>query len=163
MKETGVAFSDLSNEFYTPPDIIAAAKKVIGKLQFDLDPASCNFANELHENNIAKNVMDERMNGLSLPWAGDVWLSPPSGTDKSGNSRQSIWFLTAEAKYLSGEISSCHLLLRIDYGAEWFLQALNYPYCHFNTKITFTTPTGREKARLEDYIVVYMYVKFHYS
>ena len=156
-KETGAAFTDLSNEFYTPSDIILAGKRVINKPAFDLDPASCHYANNLYENGIAHKVYDETQDGLSLKWFGDCWLSPPKGYEKSGASLQSIWFLAAEAKFISGEIQSCHILLRNEFGSSWFLRVMNYPHCYFREKLQFTTPTGKDKSRHDDdFILVYM-------
>lgn len=142
---------------YTPPEIISIAKRVIGKDSFDLDPASCSFANRLHSPILADNIFDETEDGLTQKWNGDVWLSPPYGIDKAGVNRQAIWFYTAESKYLSGEIQSCQILLKIDYGHPWMIQAMNYPHCHLNFNIHFTTPTGRDKPKNDgSYILIYM-------
>lgn len=68
-----VAANSGNNEWYTPPEIIEAARSVLGG--FDLDPASSDLAN--------KTVGAERYftaddNGLELPWpAGRLWMNPP--------------------------------------------------------------------------------------
>ena len=46
---------------------------ILGK-EFDLDPASSSFANELHNDLLADVFYDESFDGLSRPWFGDVWL-----------------------------------------------------------------------------------------
>jgi hypothetical protein len=159
--ETGVSFTDLNSELYTPKDIIVAAKAVIGKPAFDLDPASCTFANNLHRAGIASAIYDEVANGLERPWFGDIWLSPPLGVDEHGVNKQGLWFLEAEAKYRHGEISSCFCLLKVDFGQRWFSAAMKYSHCFFNYKLQFNTPTGREKTLPDDWhILVYMYVLF---
>ncbi|KND04173.1 uncharacterized protein SPPG_01607 [Spizellomyces punctatus DAOM BR117] len=155
--ETGISFTDLNNELYTPKEIITAGKHVINKSTFDLDPASCHFANDLHDNHVARHIYDEVTNGLTQPWHGDIWLSPPLGTDPDGASRQSRWFLTAESKFLTGEITSAMVLLKVDFGSPWFLRVQAYPHCLFHTKLSFSTPTGREKClQDESHVLVYM-------
>ncbi|RKO93641.1 hypothetical protein BDK51DRAFT_23332, partial [Blyttiomyces helicus] len=155
--ETGVSFTDLNNELYTPKDLILAAKRVIGKPQFDLDPASCNFANELHEGLLARCIYDEATDGRDRPWHGDVWLSPPLGSCEEGTGRQRAWFTLAENKYLAGQASSVMVLLKIEFGHAWFGKAQKYPHCLFNSKIMFSTPTGREKCLQDDsHCLVYL-------
>lgn len=157
--ETGIAFSDLNNELYTPRELITAAKKVIQKEKFDLDPASCVFANELHIPPIAEIIYDELTDGFRQPWHGDVWLSPPLGFENDGSSKQSKWFLAAEKKYANGEISSAMILLKTDFGCSWFLRVQNYPHVIFNNRLCFRTPTGREKGlQDESHVLVYMWV-----
>ncbi|KAI8816808.1 uncharacterized protein EV422DRAFT_544051 [Fimicolochytrium jonesii] len=156
--ETGISFSDLNNELYTPKDIITAAKQVINKVVFDLDPASCEFANDkIHEHKIARQFFDENADGLLQPWTGDVWLSPPVGHDTDGTSQQSRWFCAAEQKYRLGEISSAMVLLKVDFGTAWFQKVLQYPHCFFFNKLCFSTPTGREKCvQDESHVLVYL-------
>ncbi|KAI9208745.1 uncharacterized protein BJ171DRAFT_565207 [Polychytrium aggregatum] len=155
--ETGVSFSDLSSELYTPKEIIQAAKQVIGCGCFDLDPATCHFANDLHANQIAREIYDEALNGLNRAWKGHVWLSPPQGCDQEGISKQSRWFFMAEQKYLAGEITSCFVLLKVDLGNSWFDAVTNYPHCFFASRLIFLTPTGREKIlQDESHVIVYL-------
>ncbi|KAJ3177046.1 hypothetical protein HDU85_006449 [Gaertneriomyces sp. JEL0708] len=155
--ETGIAFTDLNNELYTPKDLIMSAKHVISGLRFDLDPASCHFANNLHDNRLAEHIYDEASDGLKHPWHGHVWVSPPQGTEIDGSSKQSKWFLTTEKKFLDGEITSAMCLLKVDFGHNWFLRVLGYPHCLFHSKLNFSTPTGREKTlQDESFVLVYL-------
>jgi len=157
--ETGVAFTNLNNELYTPKNIIYTAKQVLGRNCFDLDPASCEFANELHDNKIAKVIINEQTNGLQQEWYGDIWLHPPCYTDKSNKNGnfQEDWFKSAQDRFNRHEIRSCFVLLKIDFGKNWFMDTLKYPHCIFNKKIPFSTPTGREKV-LQDssHMLIYM-------
>jgi hypothetical protein len=152
-----VAFSDLNNELYTPKEIILAAKRVIAKDCFDLDPATSSMANSLHENKIAVTIYEESEDGFSKPWHGDVWLSPPVGADSNGDSWQLKWFLLAEEKFNSKEISSCLVLLKLDFAQLWFPKTLRYPHCFINSKISFMSPKGREKSMGDDtHVILYL-------
>ncbi len=61
-------------EHYTPDDIVALARKVLGKI--DLDPASCAAANERVR---AKMFFDRERDGFTRTWRGRVFLNPPGG------------------------------------------------------------------------------------
>ena len=59
-------------EWYTPELYIEKARRVLG--QIDLDPASCDLAQNVVK---AKNFFTEHDNGLVQDWHGMVWLNPP--------------------------------------------------------------------------------------
>lgn len=63
-----------NSEWYTPKEIIEAAREALGVI--DLDPASCAMAQRVVR---AKTFYTRADNGLSLPWHGCVWLNPPYG------------------------------------------------------------------------------------
>ena len=59
-------------EWYTPPEIIEAARRVLGTI--DLDPASCAEAQEWIQ---ARRWFGIEQDGLLQKWGGAVWLNPP--------------------------------------------------------------------------------------
>lgn len=61
-----------NSEWMTPPEIVDAAKKVMGGI--DLDPASSFEANAVIE---AAEYFDEERDGLNQEWWGRVWMNPP--------------------------------------------------------------------------------------
>lgn len=61
-----------SDEYYTPPYIIEAARKTLGAI--DLDPASCVKAQRVVK---ADAFFTKQDNGLESPWFGRIWLNPP--------------------------------------------------------------------------------------
>ena len=68
-----VSFNSGNNEWYTPPDIIEAARKVLGSIT--LDPASSAIANQTVKANKFYSIDDD---GLIQNWDGEnIWLNPP--------------------------------------------------------------------------------------
>lgn len=90
-------------EWYTPPEIIDAAREVMGGI--DLDPATCTLANEIVQ---AELIYTEDDNGLDQPWSGRVFINPPFAhptvkhfAEKlmeefgEGNVEQAVWLSNA--------------------------------------------------------------------
>ena len=69
---THVAHSTGNNEWYTPPELIEAARGTMGRI--DLDPASSPIAQQWIK---AGSYYTKEDNGLLLSWGGRVWINPP--------------------------------------------------------------------------------------
>lgn len=79
--------SSESNEHYTPPYIVDAARKTLGVI--DLDPSSDEEINSWSVK--AKKIYDIKSNGMGFDWEGTVFLNPPGGTcDSIGNTIYSV-------------------------------------------------------------------------
>ena len=60
------------SDWYTPAEIVALARNVLGVI--DLDPASCAAANATVG---AQRYYTQDDDGLAQSWQGQVWLNPP--------------------------------------------------------------------------------------
>lgn len=69
-----IRHSSATTEHYTPSEIIGPSLAVMGGI--DLDPASCEAANELVG---ADQFYGIEENGYTYPWFGRIFLNPPGG------------------------------------------------------------------------------------
>ena len=93
-----------SNEWYTPPEYVEAARSVMGGV--DCDPASNDIAQEWIAASEYHTIADD---GLLYDWRGRVWLNPPWGSigsrfvgrlmDQlaSGNTTEAVLLVNAHA------------------------------------------------------------------
>ena len=71
---TSSRHSSETEEHYTPPRIVNAARLALGHI--DLDPASCEEANAWIK---ASRIFTREDDGFIKPWSGRVFLNPPGG------------------------------------------------------------------------------------
>lgn len=67
-----IAANSGNQEWYTPHEIIEAARRTMGHIH--LDPASCQFAQRWIK---ADRFFTKEENGLTQDWIGNIWLNPP--------------------------------------------------------------------------------------
>lgn len=68
-----IQHSSTSNEAYSPPEIVEAARLTMGGI--DLDPFSCRRANE-----VVRAAEYFHKGGFHKPWHGRCFVNPPGGT-----------------------------------------------------------------------------------
>jgi len=123
-----VSYNSGNTEWYTPPEIIEAARRVLGEI--DLDPASSEAANVVVK---AKRIYTQEDSGLLHPWTGRVWLNPPYS---AGLVREFVGKLGRE--YDSGNVRAAIVLVNNATETQWFRMLVEIA-----SAICF--PTGRIK------------------
>ena len=111
-KKPHVSFNSGENEWYTPLEYIEAAREVLGSI--DLDPASSDIANQTVK---ATQYYTAEMDGLSLPWFGNVWINPPYSSDLIGR------FIDKMLEEC-GNIEQAIVLVNNATETQWFTKAI---------------------------------------
>ncbi len=121
------------HEWYTPPEYIEAAKKVLGAI--DLDPASSDIAQEIVGAKAFYTVKDD---GLSQHWTGHVWLNPPYSEKLVGKFTSKLC-----QHYRDKDVDSAILLVNNATETTWFQEAAGFASA-------MCLPSGRIKFINED-------------
>lgn len=98
IRRTIVQHSSASNEWYTPVEVVEAARATLGGI--DLDPASSLLANTVVK---ATEFYSEQ--GLEKSWYGRVFCNPPGGR-LNGRSQQKIWWDRFSKGWAKGEFEA---------------------------------------------------------
>lgn len=116
-----------SDEWYTPPLYIEAARRVMGGI--DLDPASCALANTVVQ---ADEIFTVNEDGLQKPWKGRVWLNPPYGNLKD----KFVDHLLLD--YSDGRVEQAVLCLNAHaVDTVWFQPLWRHPVCLTHHRVRF--------------------------
>jgi hypothetical protein len=132
-----VAADDPDSEFYSPVEVIEAARRVMGGI--DLDPASCAAADARVR---AQRYFTAAEDGLLQEWDGRVWINPPFF---AGSYER--WFAKLCAEHTAERVSQSCLLMPVSDG-RWFHDLLQYPVCFLFHRQSFFTPAGDLKEPL---------------
>lgn len=138
-----------SNEHYTPDQVVIPARRVLG--QIDLDPASCEQANERIA---AETYFSAEDDGLSKDWFGNVFLNPPGGrvlpkrNTYGMRSNAAIWWAKLADEYAAKRVKQA---IFVGFSIEILrtaqkhptLQPLDFPFCVPSRRISFMTPMGK--------------------
>jgi ParB family chromosome partitioning protein len=132
--------SSASNEWYTPANVVEAARAVMGEI--DMDPASCFEANATVK---AWEYYDEAADGLSKPWAGRVFLNPPGGRGSAAK-----WWKRLELDWVSGKVDEAVFvgfnieILRTGQNGNGMAPA-DYPFCIPSKRLKFHGGGGADR------------------
>lgn len=135
-----------TNEWYTPPEYIDAARQVLG--QIDTDPASSELANQTVK---AATYYTKDDDGLQKEWPGHVWLNPPYGRDLPGQ-----FVARLVQQYKAGITKQAIVLVNLNSATtKWFAPLWDYPMCIPHGRINFDTPDERENGSTHGSVLVY--------
>lgn len=107
--------NDKTNEWYTPPDLIALVRELFGGT-IDLDAASCPRAQAVVQADTYYTIQD---NGLAGPWYGNTYNNPPH--DRTIGQ----WVAKALAECLEGV--NVILLIPVSTGTQWWEPLWDWP------------------------------------
>ena len=131
-----------NNEWYTPREIIDAARTVLGAI--DLDPASSPEANAIVG---ASTFYTLQQNGLAQSWRGRVWMNPPYAQPAIEH---------FAAKFAEGvgarEITAGVVLVNNATETDWFSHLSNVAtaVCFPTGRVRFWSPTASRRRRFKD-------------
>ena len=145
VKRPHVSYNSGNNEWYTPADIIEAARETMGSI--DLDPASSEIAQEVVK---AKEYYTAETNGLDKKWHGNVWLNPPYASDLIG------LFIDKLVSDMPN-IEQAMILVNNATETEWFNKLIPNAsaVCFPRSRVKFYMPDGRTGAPLQGQAILY--------
>ena len=129
-----------TNEWYTRPKYIEAAREVMGSIE--LDPASCATANAIVK---AERYFTKEQNGILQEWrARSLWLNPPYGRSAKmvGLHQSSIKLFVDKCldAYRRGDVLQAIILATTEVNAKWFYPLWQYPICIPDHRVNFIVP-----------------------
>lgn len=137
-----------NNEWYTPPEYIEAARRVMGTI--DLDPASSDKANEIVQ---ARAYYTAETDGLAQEWAGGVWMNPPYSSDLIGAFTEKL------VDHLqAGDVREVCVLVNNATETGWFQTLLQEAacLCLLRGRVKFIDKDGKPSgAPLQGQIILY--------
>ena len=118
-----------TQEWYTPPEYIEAAREVMGGI--GLDPASTKLANGIVQADVFFTIGDD---GLSRPWnTRSVFLNCPYGKTKN-KSNQEVWSRKMLTEYALGNFGQAVFLSKTVHGYSWY----NWLFCDVRPTVCIT-------------------------
>ena len=135
------------NEWYTPSEIIEAAREVFHGF-IDIDPASSDMANEVVK---AEVYYTAETDGLAHHWYGNVWLNPPYSSDLV---EKFIHKLSDDEKHIDSAI----VLVNNATETAWFSELISMAsaVCFPRSRIKYYTPSGKTGSPLQGQAIVYI-------
>lgn len=147
MKDHQLINSDSGNqEWYTPSEIIEAARKTMGVIK--LDPFSCEQANKTVRANF---YMTKEQDGWSSDWLGaECWVNHPFSRENNK---------AIAAKVVSEHEKGAEIVM-ITFAATseaWFKPLLNFPQCFLHGRTNYYDQNGNKvKGVTKGSVVTYL-------
>lgn len=135
-------------EWYTPKEIIEAARRLMKTI--DVDPASSDIANQIVKATIYYTVEDD---GLKQEWKGNVWMNPPYSQPLVTQ----FCNLLVE-KYVMGEINQACVLVNNATETEFYQNMMKHckAICFIKGRVKFTYKGERSTgAPLQGQTILY--------
>lgn len=123
-------------EYYTPPHIVDAARKVLGG-SISLDPATSIRANEIVG---AERIFTRESDGLSREWFGTVWMNHPFGKTENP-----LWIQKFLEEYRSGRMQAGCCITFACTSERWFRPLLEFAQCFLSPRTNYLLPDGSVK------------------
>lgn len=154
-------------EYYTPVEIIEAARRVLGTIH--LDPASSENANRIVK---AERFLTVRDDGLWREWFGKVWMNHPFGRaekaceascrkdhihhgfDYYGNAE---WINKLTREYCDGRVIEACCITYACTSEGWFQPLIKRPQCYLTPRTNYRLPDGTIKKGVSKGSVVTYY------
>lgn len=146
VKKPHVAMNSGNNEWYTPSEIIEAARTAMGSI--DIDPASNDIAQQTVK---AKIYYTVDTNGLAQKWDGNVWLNPPYSSELI---EKFIDKLVAEKSNYRQAV----VLVNNATETGWFNKIVSVAsaVCFPKSRVKFYMPDGKTGAPLQGQAILYI-------
>lgn len=146
VKKPHVAMNSGNNEWYTPSEIIEAARTAMGSI--DIDPASNDIAQQTVK---AKIYYTVDTNGLAQKWDGNVWLNPPYSSELI---EKFIDKLVAEKSNYRQAV----ILVNNATETGWFnkIVSIASAVCFPKSRVKFYMPDGKTGAPLQGQAILYI-------
>lgn len=146
-KKPHVANNSGEMEWYTPPEYLELARRVLGEI--DCDPASSDVANETVR---AKAYFTKTDNGLIQEWRGNIWLNPPYAQPAIAEFAEVV-----ALKYEAREFDQACVLVNNATETNWFQRMLSLcdAVCFLKGRVRFLTSDGSPGAPLQGQAVLY--------
>lgn len=146
-KGAHVSYNSGENEWYTPPEFIAAAKKAMGGI--DTDPASSPIANRAVG---ATRFFTSEEDGLKQEWGGKVWMNPPYAQPLCRQFCEAV-----SDKFDAKEIEQAIVLVNNATETTFFQRMLASASaaCFPKGRVAFLDPKGNPGAPLQGQAILY--------
>jgi len=147
-------YSSESVDWYTPAIYVDSARAAMGGI--DLDPASCEAANETVK---ATEFWTAADNPIERDWRGRVFMNPPYGKTNAGESVANVFCEKAIAEYASidGNVEQVIILVNLSSSQNWQAKLYNDQICLVDHRIQFISGDGEEnKNPTQQNVFIYL-------